>query len=361
MGRLSRFRTRFRSFAGALLGAALLFSGSGCDEAALEEACQKVVFDYRAHAFTVERRYSVDDGVRQYHWLERVKSNGKGRFEVELLERNGLPRAALTDPREIESFDRLAAQLATGGGMRSLFQRDPGPDDLDRMAANYWISLVDLGREPITAKGEPSLTYLVEPIVDDRPFYALTVSTRRGREGFPLECQEYVKEGTGSRLVSNMVVTSLVWGVPAEFAPIESPIVSTTALATLDEARTRASAANVVLLLPKDDSLPPGFVLARVEEVSMRSEANLARTEQVVKLWRFVYSDGVEHIDFIEHAPLDTMPQGYVAASHFDVAFVSRFGAISSASLLHGGTQVTIESRISADRFRSLLGSLVTL
>ncbi len=357
MGNLSRSR----KLLAALLSAALIFSGSACDEAALEEACKKVVFDYRAHAFTVERNFSVADGDQTLHWTERVKSNGKGQFQVELLTRNGVARDALTDPREIEVFDRLAAQLATGGGMRALFQRDPGPDDLDRMAANYWVSIVELGREPITAKGEPSLTYLVESMFDDRPYYVLNVSTRKGREGFPLSCEEYVKEGTGSRLVSTMVVTRLEWGQPAQITPIESPIVSTTSLATLDAARVSAAAQNVVLVLPKDDSLPPGFELVRIEEVSMRSEANVARVEQVVRLWRFVYSDGVEHIDFIEHAPLDTMPAGYVAASYFDVAFVSRFGAISSASLLHGGTQVTIESRVSADRFSALLGSLVTL
>ncbi len=351
----------WKSLLAAVCGLALLVSATGCDETLLEQTCRKVVFDYSSHAFTVERRFTADDAGLQVEWLERVKSDGAGHFQIELLERNGLARAAITDPHELAAFDRLAAQLATGGGMRALFQRDATPDDLDRMAANYWITIVELGREPITARGEPSLTFLIEPVVDDRPFYVLTASTRVGREGFPLEYQEYVKDPSGSRMTSHMVVTSLRWGPPSGLVPNESPIVTSENLPTLDTARLHAAALGLTLVLPKDGGLPAGFELIEIQEVSIQTEANQARALQPLLLWRFVYSDGVEHIDFIEHSPLDTMPSGYASNSYFDVAFVSRFGSISSASLLHRGTQVTIESRIAADRFGALLGSLVAL
>jgi len=335
----------------------------GCDEAANEDRARKVAFNLAAHAYSADRRYTCDDGNGgTLEWLERVKSMGDGRISVELLTRNGKSRSVITDPVELAAFDRLAAQLATGGGSRALFQRDATPDDLDRMAMNYWITIVDLSRKPITPRGEPALTYLIEPIAADRPHYILVASTRADREGFPLGCDEYVTEADGSsRLVSRMEVTSLQWGAPSEITPNPQPVQQRTSLGSLDVARRHASAIGVTLLLPLDDSLPPGFQLTTVEEIVIRSTANAAGTEQDLTLWRFVYSDGIEHIDFVEHAPLETLPTQFTQSDLYDTVFVSRFGTISSASLLHQRTQVTIETRLASDRFDALLRALVPL
>lgn len=351
-----------RAVARSLIAAFALLA-VGCDEAANEDRARKIAFNLAAHAYTADRRFTCDDGSGgTIEWLERVKSMGDGRVSVELLTRMGKPRSAITDPVELADFDRLAAQLATGGGARALFQRDAAPDDLDRMAMNYWITIVDLSRKPITPRGEPALTYLIEPIAADRPHYVLVASSRADREGFPLGYEEYVKEAGGnSRLMSRMEVTSLVWGPPADFLPNPQPIQQRTKLGSLDVARRHAAAIGVTLLLPLDDSLPPGFQLVLAEEVVIRSTANAAQTEQDLTLWRFVYSDGIEHIDFIEHAPLETLPSQFTQSDLFDTAFVSRFGSISSASLLHQRTQVTIETRLASDRFDTLLRSLVPL
>lgn len=351
-----------RAVARSLIAAFALLS-VGCDEASNEDRARKIAFNLAAHAYTADRRYTCDDGSGgTVEWLERVKSMGDGRISVELLTRNGKVRSVITDPDELAAFDRLAAQLVTGGGARALFQRDATPDDLDRMAMNYWITIVDLSRKPITPRGEPALTYLIEPIAADRPHYVLVASTRADREGFPLGCEEYVTEADGSsRLISRMEVTNLQWGPPADFLANPEPIQQRTTLGSLDVARRHASAVGVTLLLPQDDSLPPGFQLSIAEEIVIRSTANAAATEQDMTLWRFVYSDGIEHIDFIEHAPLETLPSQFTQSDLYDTAFVSRFGAISSASLLHRRTQVTIETRLASDRFDTLLRALVPL
>ena len=335
----------------------------GCDETNTEDRARKIAFNLASVAFTAERHYLHDDGSGgTIEWLERVQSAGDGSISVELITRNGMNRAAISTPDELAAFDRLAAQLATGGGARALFQRDAAPDDLDRMAANYWITIVDLSRKPITPRGEPTLTYLIEPIAADRPHYILVASTRADREGFPLGYEEYVKDANGtSRLVSRMEVLNLQWGAPAGFVPNPQPIQQRTQLGSLEVARRHAAAIGVTLLLPQDDALPPGFQLALAEEVVIRSTANAAATPQDMMVWRFVYSDGIEHIDFIEHAPLDTLPSHFTQTDLYDTAFISRFGSISSASLLHQRTQVTIETRLASDRFEALLRALVPL
>ncbi|MBM4014222.1 MAG: hypothetical protein FJ293_04560 [Planctomycetes bacterium] len=339
----------------------------GCDQEWVDSRCEKVVFHSAAHAFTAERTVRTDpidpaSAELPVEWTERIQSDGTGQIAVTLLTRNGRTREEIADPAALGAFDRLAAQLATGGGHRAFFQRDPAPDDLDRMVANYWVTIVGLVRKPITSRGEPALTYLIEPLAADRPSYLLTASTKSGREGFPLACEEHITLADGSsRCVSRMEVTSLVWGAPSGFVPNPQPIVKRTALASLEAARVRAAAAGLDLLLPRDDALPPGFELIIAEEVVMTSTANLARVERPVTLWRFVYSDGIEHIDFIEHGPPETMPREFADNDLFEVAFVSRFGSIASASLLHRGTQITVESRISTERFTGLLQSLVRL
>ena len=131
----------------------------GCDEAANEDRARKVAFNLAAHAYSADRRYTCDDGNGgTLEWLERVKSMGDGRISVELLTRNGKSRSVITDPVELAAFDRLAAQLATGGGSRALFQRDATPDDLDRMA------IIPLARIRITV----AMTFN-EPRIDDHP------------------------------------------------------------------------------------------------------------------------------------------------------------------------------------------------
>jgi hypothetical protein len=350
---------------GVALLAALPLLGTSCDENDVLSYEKKIVFDLTSVRFTAERHFSGDFNGQHVDWVERVRSVGDGKnIVVELLSRNGLMRDQITDPNELAAFDQLSATLATGGGPRALFQRDPAPDDLDRMFANYYVTLVELGREPVTPKGEPSLTYRIDPVCADRPFYVLTISTGHNREGFPLECQEYVQDVSGARLVSDMIVTSLKWGTPTQLQAPPPPIVARTQLASLDEARLRAGAHGLSLYLPKDVSLPNGFELAKAEEVQYMTDANLARETQTITLYRFVYSDGVEHIDFVEHAPPDTLPPNFLNAGNgqsLDLAMISSFGSISIGSLLHGHTLITIESRIAADRFGAMLRALVPL
>ena len=362
-----------RAFGLAAASVALVFA-TGCDDNALTATAQKVVFDFPAHAFTVDRKIEVaidgalgDSGPGATpaceEWVETVRSLGDGKnVAVELASRGGKTRAQITDSSELAAFDRLAGQLAAGGGRRALYQRDPMPDDIDRLAQNYYISLVELGREPVVARGEPSLTYLLEPICGDRPIYLLTVSTAVGREGFPLIAEEYVDSGEGPRCVSRMTVLDAHrWKKPAPFEAPASPLIDRVVHESLASVRTRASELGLSLVLPKDSSLPSGFVLARAEEVRLRSTANVAGEERELTLFRFVYSDGLEHIDFIEQAPLDTLPQNYAESDFTPVAFVSRFASIRSASLLYKRTQVTIETRIAAPRFGALLAALVPL
>jgi hypothetical protein len=347
---------------------ALPLAGAACDDNETYEAMElarKVVFDLTTTRFRAIRHFGGDFGGQQADWVEQVTSNGDGKnVLVELLARNGLERSQITDPAELVEFDRLAAQLATGGGPRVLFQRDPAPDDLERMLANYEVTLVETSRMPITPRGEPTLTYRVESPFADRPFYLLTVSTHWKRQGFPLHCQEFVQDVSGPRLVSEMVVTSIEWTVEDDVLSPTSPIVSRLDLDSLNTARSRAASQGVTLFLPFDSSLPSGFELVRIEEVALQTDANRSRTVQDLILWRFVYSDGVEHIDFIEHAPTNAMPAEFVDGpdgAGVDLALMSTFGSITIGSLIHAHTQVTIESRIAADRFGTLLRSLVPL
>jgi hypothetical protein len=358
---------RFASRFAAIVCAGVAFALAGCDQEWADSTCKKVVFDSSNHAFTAIRTVRTDPldpatGELPVEWTEQIQSDGAGRISVKLLTRNGLAREEISDPTELVAFDRQAGQLSTGGGHRAFFQRDPRPDDHDRMVSNYWVTIVGLSRKPVTVRGEPALTYLIEPIAADRPSYLLTASTKAGREGFPLACEEHLTLADGTtRCVSRMEVTSLVWGAPSDFVPNPQPILKRTPFATVAAARDRAASEGLDLLLPRDEALPPGFVLIVAEEVVMTSTANLARVERPVTMWRFVYSDGVEHIDFIEHAPLDTMPYHFADNDLFEVAFTSRFGPIESASLLHRGTQITVESRISTERFEQLLENLVRL
>jgi hypothetical protein len=348
----------------ALLLAAPVVAMVGCDPTTVEDLARKVVFDPTSVAYTAVREFNADYGGQPIHWTERVLSAGDGAtILVELLEINGKTRDEITDPVELAAFDRLAAQLTAGGGSRALFQRDPIPEDLDRLIDNYYITVVEIGRERKLGN-EPSLTYRIEPVHADRPFYVLTASTRAGREGFPIECQEYVVEATGPRLVSLMRVRDVKWGKPADFDPPASPIVSRTELDSLDTARSRASANGLALFLPLDTSLPPGFELVKVEEVQMQTDANAARNVATILLYRFVYSDGVERIDFIEHAPPDNLPPTFLYGFNghsVDLALIARFGTITTGAFLHSDTLVTIESRIAAERFEPMLKALVRL
>ncbi len=339
-----------------------------CDQAETDEAldlARKVVFDLTTCAFTAERHFTADVGGETIDWDERVKSAGDGKnISVELVARNGLTRDQISDAAELEAFDLLAAHLAAGGGSRVLFQRDPIPDDVDRLLLNYEVSLVEVGREPITARGEPALTYKVEPIYADRPFYVLTASTHRLRQGFPIECQEYVQDANGPRLVSDMKVTSVTWGAPADVVAPASPIVLRSPLDSIATARQLAGQIGLSLFLPQDGSMPLGFELVKVEEVQYQTTANLAGSLETLTIYRFVYSDGLEHVDFIEHLPIDTLPPEFVQGHGglgVDLAMIASFGSITIGSLFHSGTQITIESRIAADRFGLMLRSLVPL
>jgi hypothetical protein len=345
-----------------LLGLAPFFA-VGCDQTELNDLARKVIFDLRSVAFTAQRHFVADFDGAIVDWLEEVQSAGDGEaITVRLLERNGFARNEITDPVELAAFDRLAGLLSAGGGPRALFQRDPAPDDLDRLIANYYVTVIQITRETML-RGETSLTYRLDPIAGDRPFYVLTVSTRAGHEGFPIECQEYVQDATGPRLVSDMRVTALDWNAPKRVDPPPSPILSRLALTSLDEAKSRAAVRGLSLYLPKDTSLPSGFVLVSADEIDYLTDANPSRTPKSVTLYRFVYSDGIERIDFVEHSPGDLPPnllQGFAGRGE-DLALVTRFGSINVASLLHGGTLITIESRIAADRFDAMLAALVQL
>ena len=346
-----------------LLALVLPLFVTACEDDEMLDLAKKVAFDPTSVEFTAERKFAVNYGGHQLEWLERVQSAGDGKtILVELLERNGLRRDQISDPAELAEFDRLAATLAAGGGPRTLFQRDPVPDDLGRMLANYQVSILDVGREPITPKGEPVLTYRIDPRFADRPFYLLTASTGHGREGFPVQCLEYVRGPTGPVLVSEMIVKSVQWKTSDIDAP-ESPVDSRIEHPSLIAARASAGRNGVTLFLPKNDALPYGFELARIEEVVLRTEATKSRNEKKIVVYRFVYSDGVEHIDLLEHTSLGTLPTaGHgISGPTMDVAFISRFGSIEIATLLHDTTQITVESRISSDRFEAMLRALVQL
>lgn len=353
---------RLRDCLAALLAAAAVTLVPACDEPAMRALADQVVFDLRSIPFTADREFTALYDGESLTWVEHVESAGDGAgISIALVSRNGKVRHEITDPAEVEDFDRLSTALATGGGPRALFQRDPAPDGLERMLASYRVSVIELGREPINVRGEPSLTYMIEPNHDDRPFYVLTVSTGHGREGFPLASQEYVRDASGIHLVSHMTVLAFDWRARPAVEPPPSPITSRTSLASIDAARRNAAASGLTLLLPRDDALPSGFELIEIEEISLLTDANTAREPRDLLIYRFVYSDGVEHIDFIEHTPIDTMPDAFIDSSLQDLAMISRFGSITSGSLLHKGTQLTIESRIAADRFETLMRALVEL
>jgi hypothetical protein len=345
------------------LGIVGALASVGCDEKDLRRHAQSVVFDLASRQFSCLREFKSDlDGVH-VEYVERVRSAGDGvNIVVELVSLNGKRLSQITDPVERQAFLDFAATLAAGGGARALFQRDPHIDSVDQMAANYFITLLDASREPIRPGGEPSLTFKIEPRVQDRPFYVLTVSTTVDHEGFPLECQEYAYTPAGPVLVSDMrVVSAIKWGDsggPVE--PAQQPIDSRVEV-SLFEARDRARQAGVTLLLPKYGTLPYGFQLAKAEQVTMTTTANAQRQLERTTLFRFVYSDGVERIDFVEHLPVDAIPDTFKKPGANDLVMLQTFGTLSIATLVHDGTQVVVESRVASDRFHSLMKSLVPL
>lgn len=353
-----------RMRAALVLGFAGLLAATGCDDKDLRRHAQSVVFDLTTREFSCLREFKSDlDGVH-VEYVERVRSAGDGKsIVVDLVSMNGKKLAQITDPVEKQAFLDFADRLAAGGGARAVFQRDPHIDSIDRMASNYFITLLEAGREPIRPGGEPSLTFKIEPRVQDRPFYVLTVSTTVDHEGFPLECQEYAYSPTGPVLVSDMrIVSAIKWGDsggPVE--PRQQPIAARVALSSLFQARDRARQAGVTLMLPKQGMLPYGFQLTKVEQVTFSSTANARGLLERTEMFRFVYSDGVERIDIVEHLPVDAIPDTYKKAGANDLVMLQTFGTLSIATLVHDGTQVVVESRVASDRFHSLMKSLVPL
>jgi hypothetical protein len=352
-----------RSGALALLASLVPLVATGCDQFDPSTHYEKIIFDLPASEFTCDRQFTCDLNNVHVEYVEHVRSAGDGKsIVVELVSLNGKRLQQITDPAELNAFQTLAGRLAAGGGARALFQRDPHIDSLDRLTRNYFVTPVEVGREKISAAGEPSVTIKVEPRVKDRPFYVLTVSTASPREGFPLECQEYVYTQNGPLLVSDMRVTNLRWGDSGgDVEPPASNVKSRTSLPSLDAARVAAMTHGFDLYLPQDHSLPSGFVLVKVEEVVLETTANSSGTLQRTTAYRFVYSDGLERIEFVEHQPLDTIPPPFGAATSNDLVAITSFGSISIASLVHDGTQIGIESRIASDRFHRLMKSLVKL
>lgn len=352
-----------RSGALALLASLLPLVASGCDQFDATTHVEKIIFDLAANRFTCDRQFTCDLNGVHVEYVERVRSAGDGKGIVdELVSLNGKRRSQITNPVELNAFQSLAGQLATGGGARALFQRDPHIDSLDRLTRNYFITPVEVGREKISAAGEPSVTIKVEPKVKDRPFYVLTVSTASPREGFPLECQEYVYTSNGPLLVSDMRVLNLRWGDSGgDVTPPDNNVKSRTDLSSLDAARLSAKTHGIDLYLPQDRALPAAFVLVKAEEVTIESTANSSGALVRTTAYRFVYSDGLERIDFVEHLPLDAIPPPFGSATSNDLAAITSFGSISLATLVHDGTQIDIESRIASDRFHRLMKSLVKL
>jgi len=357
-------RDRFaRSGTLALLASLLPLVASGCDQFDSSTHVQKIIFNLAANKFSCDRQFTSDLDNVHVEYVEHVRSAGDGKsIVVELVSLNGKRREQISDPNQLAAFQNLAARLATGGGARALFQRDPRIDSIDRLSANYFVTPVEVGREKISAAGEPSVTIKVEPKVKDRPFAVLTVSTATQREGFPIECQEYVYGPNGPFLTSDMHVTNLKWGdCGGDVEPPATNVSSRTDLATLDAARLAAKTHGFDLYLPQDRSLPSGFVLVKAEEVAIDSTANAAHNLQRTTVYRFVYSDGLERIDFVEHAPLDSIPSPFGTATSNDLVTITGFGSISIATVVHAGTQIEIESRIASDRFHRLMKSLVKL
>jgi hypothetical protein len=345
------------------LAALALLAAPACDQFDASAHVKSILFDLSANKFSCDRQFTCDLNNVHVEYVEHVRSAGDGVAIVdELVSLNGKRRSQISDPAELAAFQNLAARLATGGGARALFQRDPRIDSIDRLTANYFVTPVEVGREKITAGGEPSVTFKVESKVKDRPFAVLTVSTAAPHEGFPIECQEYVYGPNGPQLVSDMRVINLKWGDSGgDVEPPATNVKSRTNLPTLDAARRRAKSLGFDLYLPQDGSLPSGFDLVKVEEVGIDSTANAARALQRTTVFRFVYSDGLERIEFVEHPPVDSIPPPFGVAGSNDLVTITSFGSISIATLVHEGTQLNIESRIASDRFHRLMKSLVKL
>jgi hypothetical protein len=360
---LLRRRVLARSGALALAASLLPLVASGCDQFDSSTHVQKIIFNLAANKFSCDRQFTCDLDNTHVEYVEHVRSAGDGKsIVVELVSLNGKRRGQITDPNELAAFQNLAARLATGGGARALFQRDPHIDSIDRLSSNYFVTPVEVGREKISAAGEPSVTIKVEPKVKDRPFAVLTVSTAAQHEGFPIECQEYVYGPNGPFQTSDMRVVNLKWGDSGgDVEPPATNVASRSNLATLDAARLAAKTHGIDLYLPQDGSLPSGFDLVKAEEVAIDSTANKSGNLQRTTVYRFVYSDGLERIEFVEHAPLDAIPAPFGAATSNDLVAITSFGSISIATLVHAGTQIDVESRIAADRFHRLMKSLVKL
>jgi hypothetical protein len=260
--------------AALVLGFAGLLAATGCDDKDLRRHAQSVVFDLTTREFTCLREFKSDlDGVH-VEYVERVRSAGDGKnIVVELVSMNGKKLAQITDPVEKQALVDLADTLAVAAA-RAIFQRDPHIESIDRMASNYFITLFEAASRSV--RGEPSLTFKIEPRVQDWPFTS-TVSTTVDR-GFPLECQE---APTAHRpvLVSDMRIGSAISGATAAGRWSRGAADrGASASPRLPGARPRAG--RVTLMLPKQGMLPYGFQPAKVEQVTFSSTANARPAER---------------------------------------------------------------------------------
>ncbi len=360
--RRSHLARRTGRFAVAMI-LCLLVSSVSCDR---ESNYDFLKFDLLEHSFRATRRFTLHNQEVPVTYLEEVTSVGDGKqFQVQLLELDNKKRSAL-DAKSRDRFDDLKSHLRFGGGRRALYQRDPRVSSVDLFLKNYRVFRQSDGPPSkskdmalaTSAPAERSLTLLVVPRLPDRPHYEYTVSLEPGRKGFPLGYREYRLNERGRRvLVSSMEVETLEYGIQPRLALDISPVISRRCF---EDCTTAQDEAEIPLHYPA--WLPDGFELILVEEVVQRTEATETRTVEPVKIYRFVFSDGLDRLELFQHRPTYWVEENdpfTAGARETSLTIpVYQFGSIQGAILIQDDYQVVVESRISAPRFEQVLKNL---
>lgn len=324
-----------------------------CDERI--PAVDVLYFDLTAHRFTAERRFLAHDPRLPSEYTEELISTGDGNWRLRPLTLRGKARAEMKDPAMIREFDLLAEQMAEGGGFRVLHQRDFRIEDLELLRRNYRV-ILDPAAPPVAPCGDSCLSYWITSYFDERPFYYVTVSTEDGREGMPLGFVEYRIESGIPQPMFEMSVLALQYGQAEAIPPHSNQVFSRRAV-SLQKAK---ESAGFPLLVPSQ--VPEGFRLVAVEEVTMRTDATADRMPIALPMIRMVVSDGVARIDVIQHRPLEHGLEGRSGTGSEQLqVHVATFGSASIAHVLGGNTEVVVESRISMERFHSVLKGLIPL
>lgn len=356
---------RLRVFALTALMLLSLVALSGCKwrRAGGPSVAEIIGFDITQHAFVATRRFTSHAGGQTISYTEQASSRGDGvSYWVDLLELDGLPRAAMTDPADQDRFDRLARMLTQGGAHRVFLQRDYRVTDVSAFLSNYRVIPLDASRYPYHLGSERFMVFLVLPDVLDRPTYEVVVSVEPDRLGFPLRYSEFAYDDVvGSyTLASEMEVLALDFGHCPDRGVTPGPIQSRRSFADLRQAN---AATSLTLLVPS--ALPAGFQLSEVEEVTLLTDAESPGTQKPVTLYRFVFSDGLDRLEIVQHSkamrapPAPALRGGPWSRTANTVVPVFRFGSLYSASVTSSDHQIVVEGRISYQRFTRVMRSLI--